>query len=57
LAKLGAVRNFKSISEGRRGGFIHRKYNINCARGTVSASVFTTADGRFEQFNVEPIVR
>jgi hypothetical protein len=57
LTKLGSVRKFTRISEGRRGGLINRKYNILCARGTVSASVFTTSDGRFEQFNVEPVAR
>jgi hypothetical protein len=57
LTKLGSVRGFKRLSEGRRGGLVHRKYNIICARATASASVFTTPDGRFEQFNVEPIVR
>jgi hypothetical protein len=57
MANLGSVRSFKRMSEGRRGGFIHRKYNILCARGSVSASVFTTTDGQYEQFQVEPIIR
>jgi D-alanyl-D-alanine carboxypeptidase len=57
LAKLGAVRTFRRTSEGRRGGLIHRRYIILCAHGTVSASVFTTPEGQFEQFNVEPVVR
>jgi hypothetical protein len=57
LTKLGSVRGFKRLSEGRRGGLVHRKYNIICARATATASVFTTPDGRFEQFNVEPLLR
>jgi len=57
LSKIGAVRIFKRVNEGRRGGFIHRKYNIVCAGGTLLASVFTTPEGQFEQFNVEPVVR
>lgn len=57
MIKLGSIRNFRRTSEGRRGGFVIRKYNIVCARGTVTASVFTTSEGRFEQFNVEPVMR
>jgi CubicO group peptidase (beta-lactamase class C family) len=57
LSKIGAVRTFKRVNEGRRGGLIHRRYNIVCAGGTLLASVFTTPEGQFEQFNVEPVVR
>lgn len=57
LAKLGAIRTFKRVSESRRGGFILRRYSIICAGGTVSASVFATPEGQFEQFTVEPVVR
>jgi D-alanyl-D-alanine carboxypeptidase len=55
LAPLGEVRTLRQTSTGLRGGMRFRGFAAEFANGTkVTLSTYTTSDGKFEQFLVEP---
>ena len=54
LGPLGAPIEFTEQSRGLRGGMSFVAYKIRCALKTVVATTFVMADGRLEQFQVEP---
>ena len=55
LAPLGEIRLLRQMSTGLRGGMRFRGFAVEFANGTkVNLSTYTTTDGKFEQFLVEP---
>jgi len=53
LGALGKLQSVTAVSEGLRGGMIHRGYRARFARKTVSLNIYLVADGKYEQFLVE----
>jgi D-alanyl-D-alanine carboxypeptidase len=55
LAPLGEIKKLRQTSTGLRGGMRFRGFAAEFANGTkVTLSTYTTSDGKFEQFLVEP---
>ena len=53
LGALGKLQSVTAVSEGLRGGMVHRGYRAQFARKTVSLNIYLLADGKYEQFLVE----
>ncbi len=58
LAPLGPIAGLSQRAERLRGGMTFRAYNVNFGEGdkqkTVTLTTYTTADGKLEQFLIEP---
>jgi len=53
LSRLGKLKSVTPVSEGLRGGMIHRAYNAEFAKKTLILNIYLLPDGKFEQFLVE----
>ncbi|MGB7759016.1 MAG: serine hydrolase domain-containing protein [Bryobacteraceae bacterium] len=53
LGALGKLQSVTAVSEGLRGGMIHRGYRAQFARKTVSLNIYLLPGGKYEQFLVE----
>jgi CubicO group peptidase (beta-lactamase class C family) len=53
LGALGKLQSVTAVSEGLRGGMVHRGYRAQFTRKTVSLNIYLLADGKYEQFLVE----
>ena len=53
LGALGKLQSVTAVSEGLRGGMVHRGYRAQFTRKTVSLNIYLLTDGKYEQFLVE----
>lgn len=55
LGDLGAIKSLQQTGTNLRGGMRYRGFAVEFANGTkVNVSTYTTSDGKYEQFLVEP---
>ena len=52
LTDLGKLKSVNALSEGLRGGMIHRAYRAQFEKKAVLLNIFVLPDGRYEQFMV-----
>jgi D-alanyl-D-alanine carboxypeptidase len=53
LTPLGKLETVIPVSEGLRGGMIHRSYRAQFAKKTLILNIYVLPDGKYEQFLVE----
>ena len=54
LAPLGRLLDAAKANEALRGGMTYRGYTLHFAKGRATLSTYTMADGKIEQFLIEP---
>jgi D-alanyl-D-alanine carboxypeptidase len=53
LTPLGKLKSVVAVSEGLRGGMIHRAYRAEFVKKTLLLNIYLLPDGKYEQFLVE----
>ena len=54
LGSLGSLREIAQTSESQRGGMTFRVYRLRLEKARLRLTVYLTAEGKFEQFQVSP---
>ena len=54
LSRLGNIVSFSAGSPSLRGGMTHRTFTVRYKERTVNINAYETADGKYEQFLVDP---